>query len=208
MVAALELVGKIYGRLTVLERIPSESGKTVWLCVCECGERTKVRTERLVSGRTKSCGCYRKECMAEVSRKYSTVHGHNTVEYKSGVWNSWHAMKQRCLDPNHSSYDSYGGAGIEVCKEWLDFINFYRDMGDRPEGHTIDRIDGTKGYYKGNCRWATPSQQQRNRHDTRLDEQKAAAIRKDQRKQYVIANEYGLSPSVVSKIKGGKIWSA
>jgi hypothetical protein len=72
---------------------------------------------------------------------------------------SWFAMKQRCQNPNHPKFADYGAVGIAVCAEWKSFEAFYRDMGKRPEGHTIDRIDARKGYEPGNCRWATPKEQ-------------------------------------------------
>lgn len=163
MVRTLQLTGRTFGRLIVLERHSSRHGKAQWLCLCQCGAQTVAPTDRLTSGRVTSCGCYRKEHMSKVSVQHSTTHGQNTTTYKSGAWYSWHAMKQRCLDPNHKSYPRYGGRGITICPEWLVFENFYRDMGDRPEGTTIDRVNNSKGYYPGNCRWATLSQQQRNK---------------------------------------------
>ena len=79
------------------------------------------------------------------------------------AYHAWEAMKQRCLNPRAANYDSYGGAGVTVCERWLTFENFLADMGDPPSNqHSIDRINGARGYEPGNCRWATRSQQQRN----------------------------------------------
>lgn len=81
---------------------------------------------------------------------------------RTPTYRSWDSMKQRCLNKNNVAYNRYGGAGITVCTSWLDYSNFLKDMGERPKGKTLDRIDGTKGYYKENCRWATVSEQRRN----------------------------------------------
>jgi hypothetical protein len=78
------------------------------------------------------------------------------------IYAAWKNMKQRCLNPNNHAYSRYGGAGIVPCKRWLQFENFYADMGDIPEGKTLDRINNSKGYTASNCRWATPSQQAQN----------------------------------------------
>jgi len=80
----------------------------------------------------------------------------------NGYW-TWAGMKARCLNPNHKNYHQYGGRGITVCDEWMTWEGFFKSMGDRPDGHTLDRIDGKKGYYPGNCRWATKQQQIDNR---------------------------------------------
>lgn len=79
------------------------------------------------------------------------------------IYYAWKTMRERCRNPNHAKYKDYGERGITVCEQWHSFINFYNDMGDRPEGTTIDRIDNDLGYYKENCKWSTPKEQALNR---------------------------------------------
>lgn len=121
-------------------------------CVCECGTVKDVYTSALVNGTSKSCGCLHKEKV--------TTHGYNgTRTYKS-----YNSMKERCLNPNHQAYEFYGGRGIKICDRWLEsFENFLEDMGERPVERTLDRVDNDGDYTKMNCRWATKSQQNKNK---------------------------------------------
>jgi hypothetical protein len=91
------------------------------------------------------------------------THGCAKRAEKSGAYKSWSEMKRRCLDPNRPAYPQYGGRGIKVCERWLDFFAFLEDMGERPNGMSLDRIDNNKGYYKDNCRWATRQEQNNNK---------------------------------------------
>jgi len=84
------------------------------------------------------------------------------------IYEVWHAMKARCHRPKHKFYPRYGGRGITVCERWLDFKNFFADMGDVPEGMTLERLDNDKGYYKDNCEWATQKGQTRNRSNNKM----------------------------------------
>ena len=149
----LDITGKIFGRWKVKEFDLQRSKPKLkfWLCVCECGAEKAVASGRLLSGRSRSCGCLREEIR--------TAHG----KHKSKVYQTWEAMLQRCTNRNHNSYCRYGGRGIAVCKSWQVFENFYKDMGERPEGASLDRIDNNLGYCKENCRWATTKEQARNK---------------------------------------------
>jgi hypothetical protein len=147
----IDLVGRKFGKLTVLERAQEKSkGNTLWLCKCDCGNTSLVQGGSLRGEAVRSCGCLQKE--------KATKHG---MEGTS-IYLVWASMKARCSDENKEFYKYYGGRGIAVCDRWKDFENFYADMGDRPEGLSLDRIDNNKGYSPDNCRWATNLQQRRN----------------------------------------------
>ncbi|MCK5015416.1 MAG: AP2 domain-containing protein [Candidatus Omnitrophica bacterium] len=150
-----DLTDQKFGRLTVICRVENDkNGIAVWRCLCVCGNIKNIRGNNLVRG-TKSCGCLQKE---SASKCFMTHGMRNTSEYKV-----WLDIRQRCNNPNNKSYVNYGGRGITVCEKWLKFENFFEDMGNRPDGLTIERIDNDKGYYKENCKWATYSEQGRNK---------------------------------------------
>jgi len=155
----LDLTGHRYGRLSVLELAGRDSrGRALWLCRCDCGAPFTAASGRLRCGHTKSCGCLRREGPPPHKQ-----HGHCPRVKPSRTYATWSTMLQRCNNPRDVYYARYGGAGITICEEWLKFESFLEDMGERPEGHSLDRLDGTKGYEKSNCRWSTPGQQQNNR---------------------------------------------
>lgn len=154
----IDLTGKKFGRLMVVERNgATKSGNAVWLCKCDCGNESNVESSKLTSGKTKSCGCLMKD---EASKRMKT-HGMS----KTPTWYSWNAMVRRCTDESFEPYKRYGARGIKVCDSWMKFENFLADMGERPEGTTLDRRDNDKGYEPGNCRWATSEEQSNNRGD-------------------------------------------
>lgn len=155
MSAFKDISGKRFGRYTAI-RYVKEPRK--WECLCDCGNSSFVRGADLRNGDAQSCGCRWRDTMKK--------HGHNTDGKRTPTNQCWHAMIQRCTNPNTKQWADYGGRGIGFCDEWKDFRNFLRDMGEMPKGLTLDRIDNDKGYSKENCRWATRAQQRANCRNT------------------------------------------
>lgn len=162
-VALIDLRGVIVGRLTVLDfshhkRTAGGGRQYFWNCRCSCGDLVAVDGCCLRRKSTISCGCHRRE--------QSTTHG-LTAHY---IYEIWHGMKQRCLNPKSQSYPFYGGRGITICSRWLESVaNFYADMGDRPtSSHTIERVNNDGNYEPMNCRWASRAEQNENTRQTVL----------------------------------------
>lgn len=156
-----ELLGKIFGRLKVISRYGSDKHhRATWLCKCSCGKETIVNSHNLLHGITKSCGCLSHDKL--VNRNKS--HGFS----KTPIYKIWTGMKKRCLNKNDKRYESYGGRGISVCTEWLQFEVFYNwsVQSGYKDGLQIDRIDNDKGYSPKNCRWVTSLQQACNKRKT------------------------------------------
>lgn len=127
----------------------------------------------------------------------------------SPAYRSWIQMRTRCKNPNHHAYSEYGGRGIGVCPRWDSFENFLADMGERPEGKSLDRIDPNGNYEPGNCRWAAPNIQAQNKRTAKLATSDVEAIRSlldRNESQQLIARMFGVSASMISKIKAGARW--
>jgi len=160
-----DITGQQYGRLTVLSishrrRYSSRISRVYWLCRCECGTEMTACTSDLGSGNTRSCGCL----LIDVMKQLTRTHGHTSGGW-STTFRAWSEMKTRCYNPNRKKdFLNYQMRGITVCDRWLhSFENFLADMGEKPPGLTLERIDNERGYSPDNCKWATYSEQNKNR---------------------------------------------
>ena len=211
----LDLIGEKYERLTVIAEGPRHQGRSTWVCRCDCGEEVTVRVGAIRSGNSKSCGCLQKEtasayCRSSPIRKRRESDPASKIHHP--LYATWQGMIRRCYLPSEPSYKRYGARGIAVCDRWRnDFWAFANDMGARPEGHSIDRIDNDGNYEPSNCRWATPVEQTRNRRCNVLDESDVSFIRtllSFGMTPTSIGNEYGLGASRISHIKHNHSWRA
>lgn len=149
MMKRRDLTGKKYGFLTVIKYFEGRK----WECLCDCGNIKNICSKNFIDGSTKSCGC----------KIYKTHGMTGTVEYRS-----WAHAIGRCEDKNDKAYKNYGGRGIKVCERWRNsFENFFLDMGKRPSGYSIERIDVNGNYEPLNCKWATTLEQSRNKRNTK-----------------------------------------
>lgn len=150
-----DLAGRKFGKLSPIEICGrNASKKTLWRCLCECGQEATVTRNALMNGRAVSCGCVWRANISKGNPKHGL--------WGTSTYNSWANMIQRCTNPNKADYKNYGARGIQVCERWSFFENFLADMGECPPGLSIDRINNDGNYDPTNCHWATPKGQANN----------------------------------------------
>ncbi|PZX29456.1 hypothetical protein C7416_104461 [Cupriavidus phytorum] len=151
-----DLTGKVFSLLTVLEFVPDDSDYSKWRVRCACGTVKTVMGQSLIRGMTISCGC---EGLRRRAAR-TVTHGQAGPKRRTRAYRIWANMMDRCeWGGNARSFADYGAKGIRVCERWHKFENFFEDMGNPPDGMSLDRVNNKGGYEPGNCRWATRLQQ-------------------------------------------------
>lgn len=171
MAKKLNLESSRFGRLLVINEadkyvMPSGYKARKWNCICDCGEQREVFQNALTTGRTQSCGCLHRVSIP--AHREGAQFLRVNCDRSDNRYNVWSMMIQRCYEKNHDNFVLYGAIGKTVCDSWIEpygkgFSNFCEDMGERPVGMTLDRIDNTLGYFPENCRWADQTTQTINR---------------------------------------------
>jgi hypothetical protein len=214
----VDVTGQRFGRLFVLERATNRYGRACFLCMCDCGKQAIAYGGALRTGFKQSCGCLRKEASVRQGLN-NAKHGHARVGRMTPEYRSYVGARRRCTNRNDSQYSNYGGRGIEV--RFASFAEFYVELGAKPEPkhlYSVDRIDNDGHYEKGNVRWATRSQQMRNRRPgfnqgqkhpgAKLTEVQVIEIRKraGSESNKALADEFGVDYTNIRLIANGKTW--
>lgn len=193
-----DIAAQRFGSWTAIRLVARPADKTVkeayWLCRCECGAQGVQTGRRLRYGNVKMCAA----CSSAPNYRYNPL--------TASTYQSWRAMRLRCLNPKQAGYKRYGGRGITICDRWNNFANFLEDMGLRPEGKTLDRTDSNGNYTPENCRWATELEQQRNRANSKITDEQAAEIKRlasAGHRTKDIAARYGLCTGYVRAVVRG-----
>ncbi len=199
-------VGQVFGRLQIVGMLRTMGsreapGTLVCLCRCQCGGTANIIGPSIAGGKTRSCGCIRRE-VSRASRVALTTHG----MVNTPTWLSWRSMWTRCGNPNATDYELYGGRGVSVCQQWESFETFYRDMGARPPGKSLDRVDTNGNYSPGNCRWVTPAEQCQNRRNNKLCWDSVREIRSSHATPSQLSGMLGVSTSLIRQVRRNKVW--
>jgi len=159
-----DLRGQKFNRLLAVELAPTNKRKSRWVCKCDCGTTKIVETQKLITGHTKSCGCFAIETR-QANGRFKLRHGHNKNNGNTKLSRTWAGIKSRCYNKDASGYVYYGGRGVRVCDRWLNsFEAFVEDMGEPGNDKMqIDRIDPNGHYEPSNCRWVMPEENAKNR---------------------------------------------
>lgn len=159
-----DIQGQVFGRLTVIQQAGRDKHRRLlWECRCSCGRNVAVLSQSLRQGRTRSCGCLKKE----VDARRCIVHGHARRGKQSSIYHAWANMLDRTTNPNCPVFKYYGGAGVKVCRRWRTFANFYHDMGKKPAGAVLGRKGDVGNYEPRNVEWQTHSADLRTRYAKR-----------------------------------------
>jgi len=193
----IDLTGQRFGRWLVVEKAdqPDKDGQSIWKCLCDCGAVGLIRGNPLRKGKSQSCGCLAAEMARGRARlaPNAETHGCTKGRIQTAEYRIWSGMIKRCTNEKCKAYKNYGGRGIRVCERWLKFENFLADMGERPEGKTLDRYPNNDGNYEpGNCRWATPKEQNNNRRDNMFVHHNGAHKTLQQ-----LADEFDINPATL-----------
>lgn len=190
--------GNIFGYLKVIGyagKFSDRDRELTYYCLCVCQKIVRVKVGNLRSGNSMSCGCQKGQLITNKKIK----HGHARRNKVTSIFTIWSSMIERCGNPNSEFYYRYGGRGIKVCERWLKFENFLEDMGERPAGLTIERVDNDLGYFKENCRWADRTEQANNRRSNRY-----LTLNGETKSLSEWAKFVGVNPSTIScRLKNG-----
>lgn len=155
------IIGKRFGRLVVKAFSHTNKNRaSCWYVKCDCGKIKVIRGVTMMTGKAMSCGCLQKENMSKRTYKHGMT--------ESATYHCWEAMKDRCLNPKNPAYKNYGGRGIKICERWMSFENFLADIGEKPKGKSLDRMDNNGNYELSNCRWATVEEQWNNKRTNHI----------------------------------------
>lgn len=169
MPKAVDLTGTRRNRLTAVKFVGRDvkNAKRLWEFLCDCGNTTVAASGSFLAQTVKSCGCLRSE-VSRAQGLLNATHGLARQGLEHPLYGLWVGMHRRCKSESRKEFKSYGARGITVCARWGDFAAFVLDVGNRPPGKTLDRENNDKGYEPGNVRWATSSEQGRNKRTSKL----------------------------------------